>query len=611
MSEGYTDEGFFKKEVTDIIAEKEEEAKNIFDAVNYSISNHLWQWLKIVSQERFEIESMNEIAAYMMSIQNAVGAFLDKHGIECGILRKGATKSEGYVEMSVNIDNAIIEIPKGTRFSSSLNYYSSDAKTIAPLILEMTKTKTGVSYDYFPSYINSIEEDGIVEIKLSNGDIVDPDYYSVDPTYLNNIIWLEETSSFLEKDEKYTVKFNGLMVLRIKVSSEAEGSETVALPGDIMTCLDPSYPVTNTYIIEGGKDNEDNETYRKRLLDARRRDFTLGRINNIVSEFDGVRSCKVYQCMGIDQTSCNDWDNKSTGQILKVTGQRPLYSQSFVPGDLVATLGRITLYGKPYNLPPAIYCGVKRDIVSFATGAYLDYTKVESVDLDPTITGYKDIPFNLKYNNLDKTKTYRFDLWCDDPGDVSFDWDNNYWEISTTTGYRSDIRGTLFAIDNATGYNDQTPMDLVFKTHFKGAGFNVVVSTEDGYGFNNIKPQIEDCLDYVEKGGFSPLCIQPYIIEADEILINVKATIYISELADFATVRNEIENNIETYLESLDVGDNVVYAKIHQEIMKHPQVINLKELKIKRTDVGDYDELDLPISEEEIPDLGTSSFQRG
>lgn len=159
------------------------------------------------------------------------------------------------------------------------------------------------------------------------------------------------------------------------------------------------------------------------------------------------------------------------------------------------------------------------------------------------------------------------------------------------------------------------PIDAVFKTHFKGAGFNAVVAAEDGYGFNNIKIDIETYLDYVEKGGYSPICIQPYISEAEEILINVKATIYISELADFATVRTEIESNIETYLENLDVGDNVVYAQIHHEIMKHVQVINLKELLIKRANTDeisyDYDELDLPILDSQIPDLGSSSFQRG
>jgi len=43
---GYDDDGFTKKSITDIITEKEEEARNIFDVPNYSISDPLWQWLK-------------------------------------------------------------------------------------------------------------------------------------------------------------------------------------------------------------------------------------------------------------------------------------------------------------------------------------------------------------------------------------------------------------------------------------------------------------------------------------------------------------------------------------------------------------------------------------
>jgi len=557
---------------------------------------------------------MNEVATYMMSIQNAVGAFLDKHGIECGILRKGKTKSQGYVEIILTMNGVSISIPSGTRFSSATNDYLSDDLVIAPLILEMTKTKNGVSYDYFPTYIDKITTGGIVEIKLANGDVVGVDVgslddYEVDPTYLNNIIWTSESESYLEKDEIYTVKFNGKMTIRIEVSSELEGADTTALIGDVTTCV--GYSVTNKSMIDGGADKESDANYRTRLLSARRRRFTLGSVKDLILGLEGVRSTKVYQSVGVDQTSCADWDNKNTGQILQVTGQRPLYSQSFVPGDLVATIGKITLFGKPYNFPPGIYCGIKRDLDSYATGTYFDYKKVESVDLDPTLTGYKDIPFILKYNDLDKTKTYRFDIWCDDPGDVSFDWDNNYWEIATTTGYKDDIRGTLFSIDENTGYSDMTPKDLVFKTHFNGAGFNCIISTEDGYGFNNIKIDIENYLDYVSEGGYSPICIQAYIVEAEEILINVRGTIYISELADFSTVRTEIEDNIENYLENLDVGDNVLYAQIHNEIMKHPQITNLKELLIKRTDIGSYDILDLAISDNEIPDLGSSSFQRG
>ena len=81
-------------------------------------------------------------------------------------------------------------------------------------------------------------------------------------------------------------------------------------------------------------------------------------------------------------------------------------------------------------------------------------------------------------------------------------------------------------------------------------------------------------------------------------------------MADFQNVRREIEDNIETYLEGLDVGDNVIYAEIHQQIMKHTQVTNLKDLKIKRQDTGSFDTLDLAILDDETVDIGNTSFQR-
>jgi uncharacterized phage protein gp47/JayE len=611
LSYGYNDDGFTRKDITDIIEEKEEEARDIFDTVNHSISDPLWQWLKIVCQERFAIENMNELASYMMSIEDAVGAFLDKHGIECGMERKGATKAQGYVEITLTLSGVPITIASGTRFAGGLNTYISDEDTTAPLTLTMTKSKTGVSYDYFPTYIDSITEEGIAQIKLSTGDIVNPSYYSVDPIYLNNIIWEEDSDAFLVEGEMYTVTFTGQMVLKIEVSSEDTGSTTNAIAGTITSCLDyPGYSVSNSEGIEGGLDQEEDDDYRERLLGARRRTFTLGSVKDIVLGIEGVRACKVYQSVGVDQSSCDDWDNKFTGQILTVTGQRPLYSQTFVPGEQIATLGRVTLYGRPYNFPPALYIGIKRDISSYATGYYFDYAKIERTELDPSLTGFKDIPINIKYNDLDKTKTYRLDVWCDVPNIETFDWNENYWLLATTTGYRSDVRGTLSSIDNATGYSDMG-IDLVFKTHFNGAGFNVVVACEDGYGFNNIELDIEEKLDYIDGGGYSPICIQPYIVEADEILIDVRATIYVSELADFDMVRTEIETYLETYLENLDVGEDVYYAKIHQTIMSHPQVTNLKELYIKRRDMETYDVLDLPILDDEIPDLGTTSIQHG
>lgn len=611
----YDDEGYTKKTETEIMQEKEVLYADLFSIINKSISDVQWQWIKLQLNERMEIENLNEVASEQMSISSAEGAFLDKWGEECGISRKGATKSQGYVEVTYEINGAPYTIPSGTQFSSVTNTYISDDNATIPYTISMTKTKTGESDDYFSSDIESVET--IVKILDENLNEISTDYYILDPIYKNNIQWTEASSAVLIKDESYTVYVSGDVIKRIEVTSLDEGEDSNASAETVVTCIDyPSLTVTNREEISGGKDEEEGEDYRERLLVARRRTFTLGRIRDIILGLAGVKSCKVYQNVGTDQASVDDWDNPSKGTDVPLSGyQYPMYSQAFVPGDQIATLGRITLYGRPVNDPPAIYLGVKANTDTYSSGDYFDYTYVKKYDVDPTVTGDRDIVFNLKYNNMDKTKTYRFDVWCENPDNASFDWDTHHWLLSTSLeGYRSDDRGAYYKYQGGSWNNQGTGIDLMFKTHFNGAGFTCVVATEDGYGFlgdGNVKDQIEDYLDYVEGGGYSPICIQPYIIEADEVLIDVKGAIYITTLADFQNVRRDVVRNIETYLENLDVGDNVVYSKIFHTIMNHEQVTKLEDLYIKRQDAGDWGQIDLAILDDEIPDLGTRSFQRG
>lgn len=609
---GYTDEGFYPIDIATFLKEKEDEAVDIFETLNKSISDPLWQWLKIIGMERIEIELMHETAMKMLSIQEAVGTFLDKHGIECNIERKGESKSEGYVDVSAIINGIGITMPAGTKFASASQNYISDAEATIPYTVTMTKNLTGASNDYFPSTVSYVNE--IEKIKDDVGNVISTSYYTLNTTYHNHIVWTEESDTVLNENSIYIVYLKGQTTKRVEVSSELTGIDTIATVGTVTTCVDyPSLSCTNSEDIDGGADDEVDEAYRIRLLAAHRRNFTLGSIKDIVMGLDSVRTCKVYQDVGTDQYSVSDWDNPTVGGVLKINKTFPQFQQAFVPGTRVVTLGRITIFGKPYNNPPALYCGVKTNKDAYSAGDYYDYIALHKWDIDPTVTGMRDLKFDVKHNGLDITKTYRFDLWCEDPDEESFDWDINYWEIQTSIeGYRADDRGALFVSnDSGVSYDASGSIDLMFKTHFKGAGFSIIVAPEDGYGFENIKPEIEDYMDYVDKGGYSPVCIQSIITEATEIYIDIEGTVYISALADWDNVRREIEENIETYLEDLEVGDNVVYARIHQEIMKHIQVINLKDLKIKRKYVGSYDELDLAISNDEIPDLGVTSFQRG
>lgn len=617
ISEQFTDEGFVKKTVNEIILEKETIYQSLFDIINNSPSDILWQWMKNGIYEREEIETLIEISSEQMSISQAAGTFLDKFGIECGILRKGATKAQGYVEVTTTISGSSFTVPAGTVFASPIYTYISDDAVEIPYVIEMTKTKDGESDDYFSSDIESVTT--IVKILDENNNVIDPSFYSLDSTYKNFINWTVGSSAVLVKNQTYYVYISGSITHRIEVSSSLTGAEVNASIGTITSCITyPTLSVTNREAVDGAADIETDDRYRARLLEARRRTYTLGAIKSMILGMEGVRACKVYQDKGVDQTSITDWDNPSIVSYVNISGTVPLYSQNFVPGNHVLTLGRITLYGNAINDPPAICCGIKRNIDGCSSGTYFDYDYVEEFDLDQSLTGNRDINFELNYNGLDKTKTYRFDLWCKDPNNPSFDWATNYWQVALTDEvYGTGSRKELMAYAGPDVNGDCTwvglgdSVDLMFKTWYKGAGFTSIIATEDGYGYTNLTGQIVTYLDYVDEGGYSPICIQYQLFEANEVLIDVKGTIYITELADFQNVRREINEGIENYLENLDVGTNVIYSRIYQIIMDHEQVYSLRDLYIKRNDEVTWVQHDLGILDDEIPDLGAPSFQRG
>lgn len=608
----FDDDGYTRKTESEIITEKEELYKDLFDVINNSISDLLWQWNKLQAYERQEIEALIEISSQMMSITEATGAFLDAHGQECGIERKGATKAEGYVEATTTISNVAFSIPAGTQFVSATNTYESDDATTVPLTITMTKTKTGESDDYFDSTIRYVEN--IVEIRNEGGVLISSDYYTLDSVYNNNIQWTIASSAVLLVNEKYTVRVSGTVTKRIEVSSVATGVDANATIGTISSCVQfPALTSANATAIEGGAAQESDVSYRARLLAAKRRTFTLGNIRSIILDIEGVRSCKVYQNVGTDQTSVEDWDNPTLGTVLELSGDI-VYSQRFVPGDQIATLGKITLHGNTYNDPPGIICGIKGDTESVLSSVYYDTIKVEKYELDQSFTGMRDIEFNLKYNGLDKTKTYRFDIWCDEPGIDGFDWDTHHWLIDVSAeGYRNDLRGEFYIGDSSgQSWVDQgTGMDVMFKTHFNGAGYTTVIASDDGYGFTNLKTEAETLLDYVAGSGYSPVCIQSTISEANEVLIDVKAVIWIAPLASFETVRSAIVTRIESYLENLSIGENVVYSKIFCAIQDCAHVINTKNVYIKLSTENDWIQTDIGIQNDEIPDLGTRSLQLG
>lgn len=611
----FDDDGFTPRTAAEIIADYEDKAKDIFDVVNFSVSSYLWQMMKVHALDENYYETLLQTASEQMSIINATGQWLDYHGIECGLERRGATHAQGYVDATATIAGADIAIGASSEFKSSLNSYLSDAADTIEYRISMTKTATGESYDYFSS--NYPYAQTVVQILDESLNVIPASVYEFDTTYHNNIHWLAGSSAYIIENEGYYVEVSGSVTKRIEVTAVASGFASNAKVGEITTSVTyPFLTVTNSYGVSGGADRESHDKFRSRLLDARRRTFTLNKVKDIANGINGVRATKVFQDQGVDQTSIADWNNPTLGSDIKLNTYEIKWKQRFVPGNLVLSLGGVTMKGRAINDPPDIRCGVKLSTTA-GTGVsdYLTIGTFPETSLRQGLTGFQDITIQLKWNGLDKTKTYDMDLWLKQPEDgvTGIDFGVNYWQLRTSAeGYGgSSSRYGFYGVSGGTLYDQGTGVDLMFKSLWNGAGYTVILSPEDGFGFDNLKTELDGLLDYVDGGGLSPIGIQYQILEATEVNIDIRGIIYISELADFATVREDIIYNIETYLESLETGDDVIYAEIEYQIMKHPQVVNQKELYIKRADVATYEQKDISILDDEIADLGARNIQRG
>jgi len=100
----------------------------------------------------------------------------------------------------------------------------------------------------------------------------------------------------------------------------------------------------------------------------------------------------------------------------------------------VLSLGKITLRGRAENSPPPIRCGLR---LSTAATGLVNYNAVgifREEDLKPGLTGYQDIDIILKFNGMDKTKTYRADFWLhpSEDGITGIDFATNYWDMKIT-----------------------------------------------------------------------------------------------------------------------------------------------------------------------------------
>lgn len=600
--------GFTVEDMKVIIGRIKESFKLALPDINFTPDNILTHWAEILAFEKRDLQTQIKESFSNMTVMGAKGIFLDKHGLENGIYRKPAKKASTdlVVNWEFNDSNAVTS---GSMFATSdgKNFIANSNTVFETSFASSHSADYEDDIPYPLTGISSISIDGYTE-----GD---------DFTYTGDVITWSITG-FSEGDA-YTVSVSGEeggVIIPVVAESAGTGwnvssnSITIDVNGLGVTS------VTNPEQVYNGEEVESDDDFRKRILRSRRKNTTLGRIQSLVKNHDGVKDARVYQLDGYDKDSISgtDWTtgnlNEFTGAKIGPTGQ--WFGFSFKPSDDIATMRGFTTYarGSGDYLPNLdVYLKYHASgLFSTNTGQYLAKTTLYREDLERgKETSWQELDVNLKYNGLDHTKTYRIYMY--QTGTAQ----EGKWEFACTGNA---VASPPIYWQSFTGAYDDSEdyildKNIVFKTKYGSPAFNVDVVTEDGYRFDpDVKEDIEYMLDYEEGGGYVPICIQSTVQEAQKVYVSLSAIIYPKRYHDIGTVRNSIKENVQNYLESIRPGENIGYSQLNKRILDSNGVDEIRNLKFKVNDgvwSTHENEKSIGLDLREYPTLDTSSRYDG
>ncbi len=146
--------------------------------------------------------------------------------------------------------------------------------------------------------------------------------------------------------------------------------------------------------------------------------------------------------------------------------------------------------------------------------------------------------------------------------------------------------------------------------------FTASVVPESGIDFTTeLKDDIEALLDYVDGGGYAPVCVMSTVVETTQIELVVSADMSIEDNFVFADVTTAVRTAISTYLGLLHPGDDIVYSQIEKAMLLTSGVYRVRNLTINLEYAGSVSgpsvdnttEIDLLVDDDEYVVLSSSS----
>jgi len=580
MSYGITSYGFVRKDKATILGELRALAVSLFGAsVNLSEASIFYKFLQVVAEREYELEGLAEQLYGAISISTAQGNQVDLHGADVGLKRKDGKKATVTVTFTGVPGN---QIPLGTIVSSNEGY---QFKTLAadefPFIVEVTRGST--TSDQIPSPYSNLGDILWISDNQDGSDAYDEgvDYNFLD--VLDTIDW-SPAGDEPAADAIYYVAVDVSVDVDISCQAISSGI-SYNVPANTITNLESSLAgfisCDNTLAAKDGTETEDTEDYRRREMNAPRRNWTLEKIRTVVEDTDDVKSARVV------------WDHGISTYFLEGIDEidlPPDFGQVFTVNDVINNISKVSLQMKRFGLPGNLTAKLYRwrgNYASSVSGPVIASTTINQ-RMIPT-SEFDFVDFDLVATNVDST--YNYLITIASPVDAN---STNYYQIKIGLG----SGGGLYSSGNAI-----SGKVAVYKTWYKSATFTTIVAPDSTYS-DALESEIEDNID---KSGRA-VGIQKKVKQASRVLLNLYFDIYLEEGYTYAELYDSLLDAANDYIDSLDIGDDVIHAELVKALMSVDGVANIRDLYIVANE-SDYNVgEDVVIYSDEMAIIGSPSL---
>jgi len=575
---GITSEGYIKPDLATIMGYLFAEAVEYFGPnIDLTPGSPLYILLNIMALRKNEIENVLEQFFNAVAMSTAYGFLLDMHGEDVGLKRKSGVRATVTLTFTGTPGTTI---PAGTRVATGEGYtFETIVDSEIPSVVEVTRGST--TSDQFAAIYSGIEE--INWISLSEQGLAPytegTDYNFIEP--LQVIDWsptgdepLQGVTYYISVSSNYSVDVSARAIL--------DGTE-YNVPANTITTLTDSISgisaVINDSAITNGTDQESDDSYVKRLLNAPRRNWTLTKIASVVNATEGVKTSSTRWDHGVDTY-------QTTGEL--EVRDPPYLGQLVEINDLINNISKVTFRVKRYGSPGYLTARLYRwriDYGNTVAGPLIDEVIMPQNRI-PT-TDFEEVNFDLVATNVDSTYMYLIEIG--QPVDAT---GTQYYEFKYARGIPGS-RNMFISGNRIVGAS------LYHKLWYHSASFTSTIAPETVYN-TTLTARLGDNVDSSGRA----VGIQRKFREATKVVIQVFMEVLLDDDYTLEQVEDGIKDKVTTYINALGIEEDVRIAELIASTMAEPGIVNVRNVRMSGNNVLSSIGVDIEVYEDEVAVLG-------